>query len=139
MFGSITNWVNTNVSQNIPTVSMPSMPTMPTMPAMPHMPDLFNKNKKSDDASNPDAVSTPTEQPIELQQQSTADLVAKLDFNHIEPVVDEQLKQTESESVQQEGDAADPSKFGFIDPSKAIGNVKDIGNNIGSMSIIYKS
>ena len=148
MFGSVSNWINNKLPQNIPTVSMPSMPampampTMPHMPAMPHMPDLFGKNKSNEEniaATTPDGsnqtgetTTVGEEQPQISQPEATSE--PKQDLNNIEPVEDE-AKQANGEVAEgEEGEKGD-QKFSInigIDPTKALGNVKDIGNNIGS-------
>lgn len=56
MFGSISNWINTNLPPvTIPPVNLPTMPAMPSV-NLPQMPDIFGKNKQAseNDKTNPD-------------------------------------------------------------------------------------
>lgn len=132
MFGSISNWINTNMPQ-VPPMSMPSMPNMPSMPKpnMPAMPDIFGKNKSA----------APTE-----EQQANAEAAANVETKDTGAV--EEPKKLEQEAgeienvsngdstVAGEGEQAN-SKAGLMNPldidaQKALGTAKEIGSNIGS-------
>lgn len=153
MFGSVSNWINNKLPQNIPTVSMPSMPnvSMPTvsMPTMPHMPDLFGKNKNQNNeetaavSTTSDTNTTSETQPAAVSEEKIPNITqpepvseTKQDLNQIEPVVDESKPANGEATEGGEEAEKNDQKFGInigIDPTKALGNVKDIGNNIGSM------
>lgn len=147
MFGSISNWINTNIPQNIPT--MPNMPAMPTMqmPAMPTMPQMnlnpFKKGEETGSATTPkEGEEVPITQTEIVEQEQTSIPETKLDIqvdlNNIEPVVEKQPEQ----EANPDGTNVDPDaegnehKFGVnlggIHPTKAMGAAKDLGNNIGS-------
>lgn len=152
MFGSVSNWINNKLPQNIPTVSMPSMPnvSMPTvsMPTMPHMPDLFGKNKNQNNeetaavSTTSDTNTTSETQPAAVSEEKIPNITqpepvseTKQDLNQIEPVVDESKPANGEATEGGEEAEKNDQKFGInigIDPTKALGNVKDIGNNIGS-------
>lgn len=153
MFGSISNWINTNIPQNIPTVSMPSMPAMPTMPNMPAMPamptmpampqlPLFGKKGEEVLKEGEEALPSTENEIVEQEQTSAPETKLNTDLNHIEPVVENQPeKEANPEAVidpeAEDAEKGNDQKFGFH-PNKAMGAAKDLGNNIGSKLLQIK-
>ena len=121
MFGSISNWINTNVAQAIPPVSMPQMPQMPQMPKMP---DLFGKNSGAQ----------PPQQQAEEKKDETINVEKKKMSEESKPITEEPNLAQSTEPTVSEG-VGEQVKSGYnieLDTQKAIGTAKEIGSNIGS-------
>lgn len=158
MFGSISNWINTNVPQvnmpsmpnmpnismptmpnmpNMPNISMPSMPNMPniSMPNMPNMPNLFNKNKDEATGDQEQAkieaaiAQAGAEEDATAAPQAASNGQANVDAIQVEP-------QQQAGAVANVAEGGE-NKKNFnpldLDPSKALGTAKDLGSNFGNM------
>lgn len=148
MFGSISNWINTNIPQvptvNMPNISMPTMPnmpniSMPTMPNMPSinmpnisMPDIFtNKSKEATDGA--DAM--PSQQNADEQQhQQQLPLTTQQEQQIADATSEPTTSAAAAAAVETENDA---QKFNLnsldIDAKKTLGQAKELTSNFGNM------
>lgn len=152
MFGSISNWINTNIPQvptvNMPNISMPNMPniSMPTMPNMPsinmpninmpniNIPDIFNKNKEGD-ATTAEQQQTGDEQQVTSAQQQQEQQIKE---SVADATADQQQPTTSADAAAAAAEAGDDAqKFNLnpldIDAKKTLGQAKELTSNFGNM------
>ena len=123
MFNSISDWIKLPQQVQMPTVNMPSMPKMPDIFGMNHKKE-GGETTTSSEADTNEAGKDMQQQQQQQQQQTAA--------------AQQQQQEAGAEQASTSGEAAndDPEKKKKmpidIDPSKAIGQAKELGTNIGS-------
>jgi hypothetical protein len=116
MFSNLSNWINTNIPQSIPTVNMPSMPNV----QMPKIPDLFSKNKNAEEQQASENQTANEENQTEQQQEQllTTSTAVNADENQPDAEIKSKFTLNTAEINQ--------------NAQKAIGAAKEMSSNLGS-------
>ena len=118
MFSNLSNWINTNIPQSIPTVNLPNMPNV----HMPKLPDLFGKNKNPEEATDGQEQNLVEASLNEQAQLPTTSAEAEND-------AEAQADLNSAEAKHKFGlNAAELNQ----NAQKAIGAAKEMSSNIGS-------
>jgi len=137
MFGSISNWVNTNVPTSMPTLPTLNMPTLPTV----HMPGSLNflgKNKTTAEPAGDEATAA-ADVKVEVGEETVSSRPASQNSMNKTEVVEEPAKSTdetkleEDEVVDTPETAAKSENHSQMGATKALESAKELGSNIGSM------
>ncbi|CAF0853581.1 unnamed protein product [Brachionus calyciflorus] len=127
MFGSISNWINTNLPNAIPEVNLPNinMPNinMPNLSTLPNIPELFNnknKNENSEDASENSVV-------VENKSNTSESVTEKSNEVSNEGETNEKLNINPMETAKELGNSA---KELFGNTTELLGNTT---SNLGNM------
>ncbi len=133
MFGSISNWVNTNIPSNMPTLPTVNMPHMPTIPG------FLIKNKNSEEKSLVDENSVIVENKIEIvnEETSASSQISETSKTENSDQKNEDIQQEDIKvEIEEVKDTAEIiNKAEQKSATKALESAKEIGSNFGSIDI----
>ena len=139
MFGSISNWVNTNVPTSMPTLPTLNMPTLPTV----HMPGSLNflgKSKTTAEPAGDETSAAAADVKVEVAEEAASSRPASQNSMTKSEVAEEpanknnidETKHEEVDVVDVPDTTAKSENHSQMGATKALESAKELGSNIGS-------